>query len=342
MGDRPAEPGSDRRERQADARDEAADRREQEDDIREGVLDSWERELVARAIELDTFDELDAASIEAGRRDRSEARQRRRADAERRHDAAVERGVRRARHGGAASPDVVIDTEAERAIERLAALVDSDATLTDTLTAILAIAVDALADAAAATTCLAVGGKLEHAATTARWAAELDGVQLSAGTGPIIDAIATGAPIVSTNLAADDRWDLAVSVGAAGSRGVLSAPIVAGDAPTGALTIYAAPRASFDGRLAPVAAVLSATVSLAVRWNLERTAHEAKMEAWVRALASRDVIGQAKGILMAREELTADAAFELLRATSQRHNVKVRDIADHVAVHRRLPDEPGT
>jgi len=45
---------------------------------------------------------------------------------------------------------------------------------------------------------------------------------------------------------------------------------------------------------------------------------------------------------MAQQQLTADAAFELLRATSQRHNVKVRDIAEHVVADRRLPDESGT
>ena len=71
MGDRLAESEpTDRRERQADAREAAADRREQDDDIREGVLDGWERELVARAIELDMFDELDAAAIRAARQDR--------------------------------------------------------------------------------------------------------------------------------------------------------------------------------------------------------------------------------------------------------------------------------
>src|SRR4051812_45219949 len=49
------------------------------------------------------------------------------------------------------------------------------------------------------------------------------------------------------------------------------------------------------------------------------------------ALLSRDVIGQAKGILMERLHLTADQAFELLRAASQKHNRKVRDIATELA-----------
>lgn len=343
MGDRLAESEpTDRRERQADAREAAADRREQDDDIREGVLDGWERELVARAIELDMFDELDAAAIRAARQDRADAHQRRRADAELRHDAAVGRGVQRSRHRGATAPEVALGRDAERAIERLAALVDSDSTLTDTLTAILAIAVDALAGAAAATACLTVDGKLQHAASTAPWAVRLDGAQLHAGAGPILEAIETGAPVVASDLAGDDRWELAASVGADGSRCVLSAPIAAGTAPSGALTVYAAPGVSFDDRAALAAAMLSANASLAVRRSLERRAHEAKTEAWVRALASRDLIGQAKGILMAQQGLIAEAAFDLLRSTSQRRNVKVRDIAEYVAIHRRLPDEPAT
>ena len=48
------------------------------------------------------------------------------------------------------------------------------------------------------------------------------------------------------------------------------------------------------------------------------------------ALESRDVIGQAKGILMARRGCTPDAAFEALRKVSQHRNIKLRDIAEQV------------
>lgn len=46
------------------------------------------------------------------------------------------------------------------------------------------------------------------------------------------------------------------------------------------------------------------------------------------ALATRDVIGQAKGILMERFRITPEVAFERLRAASQHANRKVRDLAD--------------
>jgi AmiR/NasT family two-component response regulator len=56
-----------------------------------------------------------------------------------------------------------------------------------------------------------------------------------------------------------------------------------------------------------------------------------KVEGLEEALVSRDVIGQAKGILMERLHLTPDQAFEQLRAASQQHNRKVRDIAAQLA-----------
>src|SRR5947209_4388608 len=49
------------------------------------------------------------------------------------------------------------------------------------------------------------------------------------------------------------------------------------------------------------------------------------------ALLSRDVIGQAKGILMERLHLTPDQAFEELRTMSQHQNKKLRDIAAELA-----------
>ena len=46
-----------------------------------------------------------------------------------------------------------------------------------------------------------------------------------------------------------------------------------------------------------------------------------------RSLSTRDIIGQAKGILMERERLSAGQAFDRLRRASQGLNVKLSDIA---------------
>ncbi|MBB5791074.1 ANTAR domain-containing protein [Jiangella mangrovi] len=56
------------------------------------------------------------------------------------------------------------------------------------------------------------------------------------------------------------------------------------------------------------------------------------------AVASRDLIGQAKGILMERYGLDSDQAFALLVRTSQTTNTKLADIAEHLVRSRRMPD----
>lgn len=58
---------------------------------------------------------------------------------------------------------------------------------------------------------------------------------------------------------------------------------------------------------------------------------EVEVEHLRRALASRDVIGQAKGVLMERLKVTADEAFALLVQSSQRRNVRVAELAAELA-----------
>jgi AmiR/NasT family two-component response regulator len=61
-----------------------------------------------------------------------------------------------------------------------------------------------------------------------------------------------------------------------------------------------------------------------------------------RALESRDVIGQAKGILTSRRGISAEEAFALLVRHSQDHNRKLRDVAeDLVEEAARLAAEGG-
>jgi signal transduction histidine kinase/DNA-binding response OmpR family regulator/PAS domain-containing protein len=60
-----------------------------------------------------------------------------------------------------------------------------------------------------------------------------------------------------------------------------------------------------------------------------------------RALSSNRQIGIALGVLMARDMLTEDQAFERLRVISQRQNRKLRDVADEVVLTGALPGVDG-
>jgi AmiR/NasT family two-component response regulator len=56
-----------------------------------------------------------------------------------------------------------------------------------------------------------------------------------------------------------------------------------------------------------------------------------------RALSSRDVIGQAKGILMERQRIGAGEAFDTHRRASQRLNIRLEEIATRLAESGELP-----
>jgi AmiR/NasT family two-component response regulator len=60
------------------------------------------------------------------------------------------------------------------------------------------------------------------------------------------------------------------------------------------------------------------------------------------ALASRAVIDQATGIIMAQQRCDAAAAFDILRRASQNRNVKLRHLATEIVSQvGGKPPEPG-
>jgi ANTAR domain/GAF domain len=337
--DDPHRLGSTARDIAADERDETADRRERLDDVREGVLDRWERELTERAQALQMLDDLDLVGQRDARDRRAAAHLRRREAGEQRRAAAIERDIDLMRHAPM-TPDAELppDARIQQMMDGIVSLGSDDSTLAGVIDAVLAITIQAVADAAAASISLPVDGQLSSAASTASWATDLDAVQLARQAGPIVDALDTRSVIVSNDLASDDRWDLRDTRGPDARRSVISVGFDVGDRQPGALTIYARPGARFDQHSRTTAALLAGQASLAIRLSIERLNQAQLAEAWERAIASRDQIGQAKGLLMALQQVSSDTAFELMRKTSQRLNIKVRQVAEHVLVHHRLPD----
>jgi AmiR/NasT family two-component response regulator len=80
------------------------------------------------------------------------------------------------------------------------------------------------------------------------------------------------------------------------------------------------------------AAALLAVHAAVVLANAQRAEHLSV------ALRNRDVIGQAKGILMERHRITATAAFDLLAQASQRSNRKLAQVAEDFTSTGVLPD----
>jgi hypothetical protein len=96
-----------------------------------------------------------------------------------------------------------------------------------------------------------------------------------------------------------------------------------------------------DGTPSRVTGVVpGSAASDAVKQQLSET--QAQLADLQAAFDRRAVIEQAKGVLMARRGVDADAAFALLRAESQRRGRKVAALAQHVVdCHGLFGDVPG-
>ncbi len=172
-----------------------------------------------------------------------------------------------------------------------------------------------------------------HAATDTR-ARLADEVQYQLGEGPCLDAAHRTTLVFTPDLRSDPRWpnfgprvadQLAVSslISCRLSTAADRERIV------GSLNLYGGDR-RFTEEDCGVAMLLGIHASAVVSASLEKQQLRA-------AINSRDVIGQAKGILMERCKVTPDQAFDQLRMASQRMNVKLRELAARITETGELP-----
>lgn len=176
---------------------------------------------------------------------------------------------------------------------------------------------------------------------------EVDTMQYTTGQGPCLDAIAREESVYAEDLLTDRRWpNFGPMAAEAGMRSLLSFCLF-GEETLGALNLYSRfPRAfGATGRAQGLIFATHAGVALAGAVELEHVNQALAVETkrlrdLHGALASRQVIGRAEGILMQRELITADQAFDLLRRASQHLNVKLREVAQYVVDTGEIPSKP--
>jgi GAF domain-containing protein len=159
-------------------------------------------------------------------------------------------------------------------------------------------------------------------------ASQVDEIQYGHHQGPCLHSLATGEEVLVDDLAGDQRWgDYQMPALAHGVRSSLSLPLHAQGQVIGALNTYASQPRAFGPPEQEVARQFAAEASRALTLAV-RIAERTKMSQHLQtALASRAVIDQALGILMAQNRCPAAEAFDILRTASQNRNVKLRDIA---------------
>jgi GAF domain-containing protein len=150
----------------------------------------------------------------------------------------------------------------------------------------------------------------------------LDKIQQLHQQGPCVSAAWQHATVRIDDLELDYRWpryrrDV---LDQTPIRSVLAFELFADEQITGALNFYAEGAHAFTEESVELGLIFATHISLA--WAALR-----RQEQFRSALASRDVIGQAKGMIMERYHVDAVQAFELLRQLSQRSNDRLVAVA---------------
>jgi len=176
-------------------------------------------------------------------------------------------------------------------------------------------------------------GQLEAIASTDEAVALAHALQVELGEGPCLEAAVDPRTIYRVDDTTTDaqwpRWNAEVAT--LGFRSVLAVPLVTERRRYGSLNLYAHRPNAFGDEDEEVATILARHASVAVA-----ASHE--IEGLRNAVDGRKTIGIAMGLLMARYDLEANTAFDVLRRYSQANNVKLRDVAEQVVADRQLPD----
>ncbi|NLU84330.1 GAF and ANTAR domain-containing protein [Rhodococcus sp. HNM0569] len=183
----------------------------------------------------------------------------------------------------------------------------------------------------AGVTLLARDGGAETAAFTDRHVCEVDGHQYVTGEGPCLEAALTQQIVRARREQATVRWpSFTARVGDSAVRSYLSAPLRLAADNVGALNLYSFDDHGFSDLDAALLRVYMTSVESTVSLARDAEVAYAEVAGLKKAMETRAVIEQAKGIVMALRRVSADAAFDILVDQSQRENVKLAAVAQRV------------
>lgn len=168
------------------------------------------------------------------------------------------------------------------------------------------------------------GEKYETHAATGDLMFEIDRLQVKHGEGPCIEAAVDELIVRTDDFQREQRWPhYSADVLKLGLRSALSFKLYTTNRKAGALNIFAFEPNAFGAEDEAVGSVLAAHAAAAILASRQGDQLQS-------ALTNRDLIGQAKGVIMERYNVDAVRAFEMLRELSQTSNEKLVDVAKRV------------
>ena len=200
----------------------------------------------------------------------------------------------------------------------------SPADLDATLERITAAAVEVLPDVRyASITVKHADGRLETLAPTDRLLCDLDAAQYELREGPCYEAAVETVHVAAPHLAEDDRWPryapVAVEAGIHAQAGIR---LFDSKGSQGALNLYAERPGAFED-LGALGELFSHQAATAIDYAREITHLQ-------QAVRTRQLVGQAVGLVMQRYKLDDARAFAFLARLSSTSNVKLRVVAERL------------
>lgn len=185
---------------------------------------------------------------------------------------------------------------------------------------------------------LAVAGSPSTIGSSTPAARQIDEVQFDIGVGPCLHALRTGEGDYVPDLARDDRWGTyGPEAARLGAACCLSLPIVSDGQPTAVVKVYSTRVDGLSAEQRELTRTLAHEVAGSIGLAHALTSAATELDDRVEVMNRRRAIDLAIGILMERDQISADAAFHSLREQSQRYNVKVHDVARGI-VYAVAPD----
>jgi GAF domain-containing protein len=182
---------------------------------------------------------------------------------------------------------------------------------------------------------LVEAGGIRTIGHTSELVKEIDEIQYETGQGPCLSAIAGSERGVLTyeipSMTEDVDWpEFSSRAAQKGLASLLAFTLVGRSAPLGSLNLYARKPYAFDRMDRSLGSIFAAHAAVALA-NAQTLDHaRGRVDELLEGYALRDVIGQAKGILMERERCSEAEAFEMLRSGSSRLHKKLREVARDV------------
>ena len=182
-------------------------------------------------------------------------------------------------------------------------------------------------------------GRLATVAASDQTILDMDADQYATGEGPCVDAAIEGRWFHAESLEAEPRWPaFTPKARALGISAILSSPLLVRDRPVGALNMYSRTATAFeieDQKLAGVFATEASNVLAAAGVDI---ADDQLAGRFRLALRTREIIAEAQGVIMEREDIGDKEAFDVLRRSSGLSGKPLREEARDVIGSTHRPD----